>query len=324
MDGIVYLTASHGPDLDRLQLLRRSLSAVGDATEHHIVVHDEDLPQFRSALSGDASVRLHGTSEYLPAHYERGRFRSINRRPYPKLARSLLKRLGWRERIAAAAVSGWHYQQLTKFLAAAAMPGDCIVILDSDLVAVRKPRNEDYRDPTGRPHLLSSRELLDSTYYRPWLGQAVEFWRETYQRLGYSDPQAFDRLPPDITYVLAPVIWRRSAVRQLMSVVEAAYQQSFATTFITRGLNSEFYLYGVFCELQSGTDQADVSRTGRPLAAREIKELDRGEELSAVLRAQWAPEEFPFVWVQGFLGHTAQDLTAALPQTQARWLGASS
>lgn len=283
----VYLSVSYIKDLDEVLALRKSLRACGDDTPHHVVVHDEDLPAFQAALAGDPQARLHSTADYLPARVERLRARVVAGRKPSKFVRSVMKRFGHRRTVEALQLTGWHYQQLTKLYATAAMPEECVVILDSDLLALAKPRADHFmRD--GKCFLFETTgKDMASSFYRSWLESTKRF---------YGMP---DETFADVNYVFGPVVWSRSMVRDLIPSVEGRIGSELIEAFSRHKLQSEYFLYGLFARRSGKFGELCVASS--ETLSLEIKEPVPESEFGHVIEALSDTTRRPFLWVHGFV-----------------------
>ena len=129
---IAFVTPTWRGDLERFQLLRESMAAMGlGAVPHYAVVQTEDLALFRQGAAGPIYL---STAEVLPAEVEQLRRRYLDRTPNRRLQvlkRSAYKRFGW---FADANYYGWHTQQLVKFAVARQFPQRVLITLDSDVI----------------------------------------------------------------------------------------------------------------------------------------------------------------------------------------------
>lgn len=166
-----YLTVSYAKDLPGVVRLRESLRRVGETAPHHIVVHAEDHAAFQAALAGDEAVVLRSTADVLPEMQEHARRLRVRRDRGARWKARWLRLFAGAEQRRSLQVRGWHYQQLSKFYAAREMPSECVVILDSDIVALAKPEPAHFLRE-GRCILLEQRApVLGSEQYRRWLAE---------------------------------------------------------------------------------------------------------------------------------------------------------
>lgn len=287
----VYLTVTYRRDLENTKILCESLQQQGDDTPHLLVVHTEDVPVFCDALAAFPNVSVHPTVTYLGVDQDAGRQASVHQQGGSKIVRSLRKRLpfrGPRTRALAASMSGWHHQQITKIKVASQRAEAAVVILDSDLMAVRKPLPSDFLDDQGRPYLFARQEVpLDEKYYRPWLEKTLAFIRP-------ACPERF----AEQNYVFGPVVWSPKLVRRLTQYVNDEHRDGLLGVFADGRVCSEYYLYGVFVEAHAASE---IAVNSAPLS-REMAALPEGTKpFTAVIAEMLDPDRQPFLWVQGFL-----------------------
>lgn len=292
-----YLTVSYAKDLPSVVRLRASLGRCGDTTPHHIVVHTEDMAAFREALKNDVGVVLRATADILPPMQESARRLRIRRDVVSSWKTRLLRVVGGSEMRESLRVRGWHFQQLSKLYAARSMPTECVVILDSDILALARPSPAHFLSE-GRCMLYERRSSEGSEQYTRWL-------RETRAGLGLAPaPDDF------VNYVFGPVVWSRSVVQCMFDELGAKEHGSLARFFLRTQLNSEYYLYGLYARSRAFTEAALTPTNQVPSIMIGLQADVR--QVADLLRRNWSPDKKPFLWAQGYLGISDEEMQAAI------------
>jgi hypothetical protein len=130
---LAILTPSYGPDAELCADLNRSvMEMTDDGVEHHIVVPPSDRKYF-SDLEGPRTF-VHEVGEFLPRHLLKAPGANVwlnTLRPWPP-------------------VRGWIAQQLVKLSAAASFESKGVLLMDSDMVLIRRTSLESFT-LNGRP-----------------------------------------------------------------------------------------------------------------------------------------------------------------------------
>jgi hypothetical protein len=210
------VTPSYRPDLELCRDLHASLQRYGPAGLHHCVVvprRDRDL------FAGMGEVLT--TDEFLPRT-----FRTLPGNLWCNVARPV------------PLVRGWIAQQLIKLAAVAASDAELVLLVDSDMVFVRRFTDGlFYRDNTARFYRLP--DAIDERLPRHVL------WHKVARRLLGLPP--VKRLPlPD--YICWPMCWDPNIVRDMLAHVARVSGAPWATTIGGEMHFSEGILYGVYVD----------------------------------------------------------------------------
>tara|TARA_R110001599_G_scaffold136806_14_gene315425 strand:- start:1998 stop:2963 length:966 start_codon:yes stop_codon:yes gene_type:complete len=234
---IAFVTPTWRGDLERFQLLRESMAAMGlGAVPHYAVVQTEDLALFRQGAAGPIYL---STAEVLPAEVEQRRRRYLDRTPNRRLQvlkRSAYKRFGW---FADANYYGWHTQQLVKFAVARQFPQRVLITLDSDVIFTQPVPASAYA-ADGRVVLYEEPDVITRPLASPgWYGHACTLFGLPWPRL----PGA-----PFVNYVTHPFVFDRGTLRDMLDAIEARHQRHWWQALLAQPLGqwSEFMTYGVY------------------------------------------------------------------------------
>ena len=172
---IAFVTPTWRGDLERFQLLRESMAAMGlGAVPHYAVVQTEDLALFRQGAAGPIYL---STAEVLPSEVEQRRRRHLDRTPNRRLQvlkRSAYKRFGW---FADANYYGWHTQQLVKLAVARQFPQRVLITLDSDVIFTQPVPASAYA-ADGRVVLYEEPDVITRPLASPgWYGHACTLFQ---------------------------------------------------------------------------------------------------------------------------------------------------
>jgi hypothetical protein len=229
---VAFVTKSYAPDLERCELLCRSIELLAPATRHWIIVDSRDLSAFRSLEN--AMTRIVTTEELLPRRIRRLEVYGIGKNVW----------LGART----TPMRGWLVQQLAKLAIAFVAREDVLIHADSDVALIRPFREETLTDAGGSLRLFRIPAAIDER-----LPGHVR-WHRTAERLLGIPPRA---LPlPD--YVGGLIPWRRQVAVSLLEQIEARSGRDWMRTLARARHISEYILYGRFVE-----DALDQSN-GRP------------------------------------------------------------
>ncbi|MFV2083726.1 MULTISPECIES: DUF6492 family protein [Micromonosporaceae] len=220
MTELAVVTPSFGPDFELCAALHRSVLAHSPASvRHHIIVPRADLPRF-GALRGDRTV-LHDEAEFLPSSVRSlpGTKYSVNlRRPFPPLR-------------------GWILQQVIKLSAAARIPADVVVLVDSDIEFVRPFSAATFR----HDDVVRFYRQPDEVDQR--LPRHVR-WHEVARELLGLPAQP----PPYPDYVSSLLAWDPVIVRGLLQRIESVTGRRWADVVGAQLHFSEWTLYGVYVD----------------------------------------------------------------------------
>ena len=219
---VAFVTKTYTPDLERCELLCRSIALLAPGAAHWLIVDSRDREAFRGLES--TTTRLVTTEELLP--------RRVWRFLVPGAARNV-----WVDS-RGIPMRGWIVQQLAKLAIALVAPEDILVHADSDIALIR-PFNADkvtcddgsvplFRVPGGVDERLPS-------HIR---------WHRSAERLLGVPPRP---LPlPD--YIGGLVPWRRDVVISLLERIEDQSGRHWMPTLARARHFSEYVLYGRFVD----------------------------------------------------------------------------
>ena len=265
---LTVLTPSYRPDAELCADLNRSVMELTDDVEHHIVVPHSDRKYF-SALEGRRTF-VHDVGEFLPRHLVKtpGTNVWVNAlRPWPP-------------------VRGWIAQQLVKLSAAASFDARGVLLMDSDMVLIRRTSLDSFMQ-NGNP----------AFYRNPGAVHAGlpmhRRWHETSRSLLGLAPPPAENLPD---YISWPCLWEPEIVRGLLSMVEAQTGRTWATAIGSQLHFSEMILYGVYVDEVLGGRESTTSgmksvvySEERPLGPAELSALLAGvvsDDLAVMISAK--------------------------------------
>ena len=215
---LCFITPTHGGDLGRFALLRRSVKmfAAGRYT-HLALVNTEDCGHFRRHFRGDADLQIVPSADVLPWNLEQRRRKSGLR---GKVARLFNPR----------PVKGWYAQQLMKIFALARCPADAAVFIDSDVFLCR-PLARDFFFVDGNLKLFR-RPAVDA--------EGFDFDISTHEILGnplHQVKHLFD-------YIYSPCCFRKSTAQALLAEFERRRRNRWTRRFLAEHRPSEYNLLG--------------------------------------------------------------------------------
>lgn len=220
------VTKTYGPDLDRCELLCRSIDRHVAATTHWIVVDRRDRPAFRY-LEGRRRLVV-ATEDLLPI-----RTRRITFGPFAS-RRNLWVSTRTRP------MRGWLVQQIAKLAVATAAETDVLAYVDSDIVFIKDIDLPSYasRDVP----LFCVQGAIDERLPTHVL------WHRTAERILGLPP--VDLPAPDF---VGPVIfWRRENVIALLDRLAECGGANWVATLARASDVSEYTLYGRFVTTMTG------------------------------------------------------------------------
>jgi hypothetical protein len=229
---VAFVTKSYAPDLERCELLCRSIELLAPGARHWIIVDSRDLSAFRGLET--ATTRIVTTEELLPRRirklevYGTGKNIWLGARMPP--------------------IRGWLVQQLAKFAISQVATDDVLVHADSDIVLIRPFRDAMLMDENGELRLFRIPATVGEE-----LPDLVR-WHRTAERL-LGIPRRSLPLPD---YISGLVPWRREIAVSLLEEIEARSGRDWMRTLARARHISEYVLYGRFVE-----DALDRSN-GRP------------------------------------------------------------
>ncbi len=220
MTRLAVLTPSFAGDFELCAELNRSVLAyTTGAVDHHIVVPRRDLGLF-GRLAGPRT-HVVAESDFLPAAFRRvpGVNYTVNlRRPYPP-------------------VRGWILQQVVKLAAAARVPADVVVLVDSDIV-FRRPFGVETFVRDGTVRLYRKPDEIDQR-----LPRHVRWHRVARALLGLPPAPM-----PHPDYVSSLVAWDPAVVRAMQARIAEVTGRPWAEAVAAQLHVSEWTLYGVFVD----------------------------------------------------------------------------
>jgi Family of unknown function (DUF6492) len=219
---VAFVTKSYAPDLERCELLCRSIELLAPGTRHWIIVDSRDLAAFRGLEN--ATTRIVTTEELLPRRVRRFEVYGTGKNIW----------LGART----PPIRGWLVQQLAKFAIAVVAREDILVHADSDIVLIRPFREAMLMDKDGALRLFRTAATVGEE-----LPDLVR-WHRTAERLLGVPPRP---LPlPD--YISGLVPWSREIAVSLLEEIEARSGRDWMRTLARARDVSEYVLYGRFVE----------------------------------------------------------------------------
>ena len=159
---VAFVTKSYGPDLERCELLCRSVELLAPDTSHWIIVDSRDRSAFRGLEN--ARTRIVTTEELLPRRVRKFEVYGTDKNFW----------LGART----PPIRGWLVQQLAKFAIALVAREDVLIHADSDIVLIRPFREELLMDETERFGCSESRQrsARDFRTTCAGIGRLSDFW----------------------------------------------------------------------------------------------------------------------------------------------------
>lgn len=234
MTSIALLTLSYRPDFERFRRLHDSVREhTAEDVMHHVVVPRRDHAIF-GELAGPR-LKVWRESELLPAGFL----------PTDTLSSFAAKVPGWPGTLRCSAVNvrhpwppirGWVLQQLLKLSACPVLGVDAVIIVDSDVVLVRKLKAGDFHQ-AGAVRLFEHPGAI-----APGMERHVAWTRTAHRLLGLPPPGP----APFPDYIGGIVSWDPGIVADCLKKIEEVSGRSWGTA-IGRELHfSEFILYGTY------------------------------------------------------------------------------
>jgi hypothetical protein len=283
-----FIAPTYRGDLDRFQLLRDSIVAMGQGhVPHYALIDTEDLPLLQS-LNLPGVIPL-TTAELLAPEVEAGRIAylgSAGSKRWKRFQRSLYKRFGL---FPNTRYYGWHIQQLLKLAACAQLPYDVFVSFDSDIIVTQPFDIGDFVQ-NGRPVLYERQERLTQPHRAGgWFGHACTL---------------LDAKPPTqpgdlmIDYVSQPFVFERRVMLELFAWLEKRYGRPWWDCILAQPLGdwSEFMTYGMF--VRKHLEYRDVCV--RPLNEKSlwIETDEQIRDADRLIERAFADPQFKFLVLQ--------------------------
>jgi Family of unknown function (DUF6492) len=219
---VAFVTKSYALDLERCELLCRSIEQLAPGTRHWIIVDSRDLAAFRGLEN--ATTRIVTTEELLPRRVRKFEVYGTGKNIW----------LGVRT----PPIRGWLVQQLAKFAIAFVAEQDVLVHADSDIVLIRPFRDAMLTDENGAVRLFR----IPGTIGEELPGHVR--WHRTAEQLLGIPP----RPVPLPDYISGLVPWRRDIAVSLLERIEARSGRDWMRTLARAQHISEYVLYGRFVE----------------------------------------------------------------------------
>jgi hypothetical protein len=269
---VAFVTKSYAPDLERCELLCRSIELLAPGARHWIIVDSRDLAAFRGLAN--ATTRIVTTEELLP--------RRVRRLEVHGVGKSIW--FGART----APMRGWLVQQLAKLAITSVADEDVLIHADSDVVLIRPFREEALTDEKGSLRLFRIPAAIDER-----LPDHVRWHRTAEQLLGLPP-----RPLPLPDYVGGLIPWRREIGVSVLEQIEARSGRDWMRTIASARHVSEYILYGRYVEdaLAQSNGQPGASLSlcrcywgSDPLTHRELERFIDGaspEEVAVMVSAK--------------------------------------
>jgi hypothetical protein len=219
---VAFITKSYTPDLERCELLCRSIELLAPGIQHWIIVDSRD----RAAFLGleNPTTRIVTTEELLPRRIRR------------------LELYGTGKNIWLGAhvppMRGWLVQQLAKLAIALVAREDMLIHADSDVALIRWFHNATLRGSNGALRLFRIAAAVDDG-----LPSHVRWHRTAEQLLGIPP-----RPLPLPDYIGGLIPWRRDFVVALLERIEAHSGRDWMLALARARHVSEYILYGRFVD----------------------------------------------------------------------------
>jgi Family of unknown function (DUF6492) len=219
---VAFVTKSYTPDLERCELLCRSIELLAPGASHWIIVDSRDLAAFRGLEN--ATTRIVTTEELLPRRIRRLELHGTGKNIWLSARTPPIR--------------GWLVQQLAKFAIALEAREDVLVHADSDIVLIRPFREAMLTDERGALRLFRVPATVGDE-----LPSHVR-WHRTAERLLGIPPRSVPL--PD--YISGLVPWRRELAVSLLDAIEARSGRDWMRTLARARHVSEYVLYGRYVE----------------------------------------------------------------------------
>ena len=277
---VAFVTKSYTPDLERCELLCRSIELLAPGASHWIIVDSRDLAAFRGLES--TTTQIVTTEELLPRRIRRVELYGTGKNIW----------LGART----PPIRGWLVQQLAKFAITLVAREDVLIHADSDIALIR---------PFRETVLTDEHDALRLFRVPATVGDELPshvLWHRTAERLLGIPP----RPVPLPDYISGLVPWRREIAVSLLEEIEARSGSDWMRTLARARDISEYVLYGRYVEdaldRSNGGPGSSVSLCrcywgSEPLSNRELERfIDEAspEEVAVMVSAKagMKPEDY--------------------------------
>jgi hypothetical protein len=283
---LAVITPSYNNDWPLFTDLHRSvLLHTDDSVKHYVVVPDADVQLF-SQLAGPRCVVLPEESLYS-RHY-----RSV---PAVNKILHLLPRIPSSARVAAVnlkrpfhPVRGWVMQQTLKMEACRRIDADILLLLDSDVVLVRRVTTATL-SIKGHPRFYRCPAAVDSS-----LPLHVQ-WHTVSRKLLGLPPAEF----PAPDYVSSFNVWDPEVLRAMLSQIERVTGRHWMDAVTAQPSFSEWTLYGVFVD-------------------EFVRDMANAATESSLCHSYWDPVPLTPERAAEFVAGTGPDDVAILIQSKSR------
>lgn len=220
MSDLAVITPSYAPDFEICRDLNASVLAhMPDSVEHYVITPRRDRDLF-ACLNGKRTT-VWSVNQLLPT--------TVKDVPWAN-AWMNLRHIG-------PPIRGWIMQQVVKFLAAARVEADVLLLADSDVTLVRPVTVETFR-PTGRLRMYRKDAAINESMSRHIT------WHDNARKILGIPPAR----PPLPDYISALNIWDRRTVMALRDRLQDTTGRSWIEAITSQLHISEFILYGVFVD----------------------------------------------------------------------------
>jgi Family of unknown function (DUF6492) len=296
---VAFVTKSYTPDLERCELLCRSIELLARGIHHWIIVDSRD----RAAFLGleNATTRIVTTEELLPRRVRRLELYGIDKNIWLGAHTPPMR--------------GWLVQQLAKLAIAHVASEEVLIHADSDVALIRRFQDAALIGRNDSLRLFRIPAAIDEA-----LPDHIR-WHRTAERVLGIPPRP---LPlPD--YIGGLIPWRREIAVSLLEQIEARSGRDWMRTLARARHLSEYILYGRYVDDvlgQSGGERpAHLSLCrcywgSHPLTSRELESFIDGaapEEVGVMVSAKagMSPRDYAEVLERRWAALQATELPAA-------------
>lgn len=267
---LCYMTPSFRGDLERFALLRRSLQLFSPDIPHLAYVDTEDCPLFQKRFGSERNLTIVPSAEILPARVEAERRFWRGRRGW------LARRIGWRLGLSSV-FTGWKLQQIIKLEAAARVPFDAVVFLDSDIFLCGRVTERDF--------VADGALTLLETPAANYEDMAFEVGRQLLVEGSLQAPvEAFNYIHQ------APRFLRRTAMALLDRL--SASHKNWHAALLQQAFPSEYNLLGYAARVLDGYRGYRLEMTPRSEWLYEVKERSVLGDQMALCRRERGRRKF--------------------------------
>lgn len=219
---VAFVTKSYAPDLERCELLCRSIELLAPEIRHLIIVDARDRAAFRGLENATTDVVT--TEELLPRRVRRLEVYGIGKNIW----------LGAQ----ATPMRGWLVQQLAKFAVALVAREEVLIHADSDVALIRGLEEAALTGGNGSLRLFRIPAAIDEA-----LPDHIRWHRKAERLLGIPP-----RPLPLPDYIGGLIPWRRDIAVSLLEDIEARSGRNWMRTLARARHISEYILYGRYVD----------------------------------------------------------------------------